>query len=88
MSSMRATTTALVRDLDVSPDDVRLAVEGYYVSYGLGPVVIGGPAFADLVAETVVSMEAAAAWLPVGAVVGRRLDHLVRRSEPTPVPEQ
>ena len=32
MSSMRATTTALVRDLDVSVDDVRLAVEGYHVS--------------------------------------------------------
>jgi hypothetical protein len=28
MSSMRATTTAVVRDLDVSLDDVRLAVEG------------------------------------------------------------
>ena len=33
---MRATTTALVRDLDVSVDDVRLAVEGYYVSAGWG----------------------------------------------------
>jgi hypothetical protein len=39
MSSMRATTTALVRDLDVTQDDVRLAVEGFYVSYGLGPDV-------------------------------------------------
>lgn len=88
MSSMRATTTALVRDLDVSLDDVKLAVEGYYVSYGVGPAVIGGTAFADLVAETVVSMEDAAAWLPVGAVVGRRLDELVWRSEPMPIPER
>ena len=87
MSSMRATTTALVRDLDVSVADVKLAVEGYYVSYGVGPAVIGGAAFADLVAETVVSMEDAAAWLPVGAVVGRRLDELIWRSEPSGVGE-
>ena len=88
MSSMRATTTALVRDLDVSPDDVRLAAEGFYVSYGLGPDVIGAAAFADLVAETVVSMEDAAGDLPVGAVVGRRLDVLTWRSEPSGVGEQ
>jgi hypothetical protein len=88
MSSMRATTTALVRDLDVSIDDVRLAVEGYYVSSGLGPDVIGGAQFADLVAETVVAMEEIAEALPVGAVVGRRLDHLTWRSEPSEVGEQ
>jgi hypothetical protein len=87
MSSMRATTTALVRDLHVSLDDVRLAVEGYYRSSGLGPDMIGGAAFADLVAETVVSMEDAAERLPVGAVVGRRLDYLTWRSEPTGVGE-
>ena len=85
MSSMRATTTALVRDLEVSIGDVKLAVEGYYVSTGLGPVDIGGAAFADLVAETVVSMEDAAEGFPVGAVVGRRLDYLTWRSEPSGV---
>ena len=88
MSSMRATTTALVRDLDVSIDDVRLAVEGYYVSSGLGPDVIGGAQFADLVAETVVAMEEIAEALPIGAVVGRRLDHVTWRSEPSEVGEQ
>jgi hypothetical protein len=36
MSSLRATTTALVRDLDFTIDDVRLAVEGYYVAAGMG----------------------------------------------------
>ena len=87
MSSMRATTTALVRDLAVSLDDVMLAVQGYYVSDGMGPDVIGGATFADLVAETVVSMEDAAADLPVGAVVGRRLDQLTWRSEPSGVGE-
>src|SRR5690349_2747507 len=88
MSSMRATTTALVRDLDVTLDDVRLAAEGFYVSYRLGPDVIGGAAFADLVAETVVSMEDAAEDLPVGAGVGRRLDELTWRSEPSGVEER
>jgi hypothetical protein len=88
MSSMRATTTALVRDLDVSIDDVTLAVEGYYVSSGLGPDVIGGAQYADLVAETVVAMEEIAETLPIGAVVGRRLDRLTWRSEPSEVGEQ
>lgn len=87
MSSMRATTTAVVRDLDVSVDDVLLAVEGYYVSSGLGPDLIGGAEFADLVAETVAEMTELAAVLPVGAVVGRRLDELIWRSEPSGVGE-
>ena len=84
---MRATTTALVRDLDVSIDDVKLAVEGYYVSSGLGPDLIGGADFADLVAETVVELAEVAEALPVGAVVGRRLDELIRRSEANDVTE-
>ena len=87
MSSMRATTTAVVHDLDVSVDDVLLAVEGYYVSSGLGPDLIGGAEFADLVAETVAEMTELAAVLPVGAVVGRRLDELIWRSEPSGVGE-
>lgn len=88
MSSMRATTTALVRELDVTQNEVKLAVEGYYVSSGLGPGDIGGAAFADLVAETVVSMEDAAEGFPVGAVVGRRLDYLICRWEPSGVAGQ
>ena len=86
MSSMRATTTALVRDLDVSLDDVRLAVEGYYVSAGTGPDVIGGPEFREVVSATLEDL-AQIAHLPVGAVVGRRLDHLTWRSEPSEVGE-
>ena len=66
MSSMRATTTALVRDLDVSFDDARLAVEGYYVSAGLGPDVIGEEAFTELVAETLIGMAEIADAVPVG----------------------
>jgi hypothetical protein len=88
MSSLKATTTALVRDLDLSVDDVRLAVEGYYVAAGMGPVVIGIEEFAEVVAATVDDMVDVAPNLPAGAVVGRRLDHLVWRSEPSEVGEQ
>jgi len=83
MSSMKATTTALVRDLDVSFDDARLAVEGYYVSAGTGPDVIGTREFAQLVAGTLGEMAEIARALPVGAVVGRRLERLVWRSAPS-----
>ncbi len=83
MSSLRATTTALVRDLDLSVDDVRIAVEGYYVAAGMGPDVIGRGEFAELVTATVDEMVDIAPSLPAGAVVGRRLDNLVWRSEPS-----
>lgn len=88
MSSMRATTTALVRELDVSVEDVRLAVEGYFVSAGMGPDLIGGAEFDEVVAATVEEMVAIAPSLPAGAVVGRRLDNLTWRSEPSGVGEQ
>jgi hypothetical protein len=84
MSSMRATTTALVRDLDLTPDDVRMAVEGYYTAAGMGPEAIGAEELAAAVAEELDIMARIAAWVPAGAVVGRRLDNLVWRSEPTP----
>jgi hypothetical protein len=88
MSSMRATTTALVRDLDVSIDDVKLAVEGYFVSAGMGPDVISGAEFTGMVAETLIEMTEIADAVPVGAVLGRRLDDLVVRSQPSEVGEQ
>src|SRR4051794_17772949 len=53
MSSLRATTTALVRDLDLSIDEVRLAVEGYYAAAGMGPDIIGAAEFGEVVSATV-----------------------------------
>jgi hypothetical protein len=88
MSSMRATTTALVRDLDLSVDDVRIAVEAHYVAAGMGPDTIGAAEFAELVSATVDELVDVAPSLPAGAVVGRRLDHLIWRSEPSEVREQ
>ena len=85
MSSLRATTTALMRDLDLSIDDVRLAVEGYYAAAGMGPEILGAEGFAEEVAATLDVMTLIARSVPVGAIVGRRLDNLVRRSEPSKV---
>ena len=51
MSSHRATTTALVRDLDLTYDDLRAAVEAHHVAAGLGPDVLGAEDFADLVED-------------------------------------
>jgi hypothetical protein len=83
MSSLRATTTALVRDLDLSIDEVRLAVEGYYAAAGMGPDIIGAAEFAEVVSATVDDLADVAPRLPAGAVVGRRLDNLIWRSEPS-----
>jgi hypothetical protein len=88
LSSKKATTTALVRDLDLSADDLRLAVGGYYAAGGMGRDVLGDAAFAEVVEETVAEMVELAPLLPADAVVGRRLDNLFWRSEPAPVPEQ
>jgi hypothetical protein len=79
MSSLKATTTALVRDLELSLDDVRLAVEGHYAAAGLGSAVLGEEQFAELVSETVDETVGFGRWWPEGTVVGRRLDHVVRR---------
>jgi hypothetical protein len=86
MSSMRATTTAVVRDLDVSLDDLRLSLTGYYVSAGIGPDVIGDAGFEDVLSATLEDL-AQIAHVPIGAVVGRRLDNLTWRSEPSEVVE-
>jgi len=85
MSSLRPTTTALVRDLDLSIGDLRLAVEGYFVAFGMGPDVIGPVEFAEVVSASVDDMVDIASYLPDGAVVGRRLDNLIWRSEPSEV---
>jgi hypothetical protein len=88
MSSMRATTTAMVRDVNVSFDDALLAVRGYWTSYGLRPEdFASGEEFAEFVADTAAGMAEIAAALPVGSVVGRRLDELIVRSQPGGVSE-
>jgi hypothetical protein len=88
MSSHRATTTALVRELDLTEADVRMALEGYYATAGMGPEVLGERDFAELVRDDLAFMSRIAEALPAGAVVGRRLDSLVWRSAPASRGEQ
>lgn len=71
LSSRRATTTALVRQLDFTADDVRLAVEGYVVAADMGPDVLGGEDFADVVTATVEDRVDLADRLPIGPAAGR-----------------
>jgi hypothetical protein len=87
MSSLKPTTTALVRDLDLTLDDLRMAVEGYYVSAGMGPDLLDPEEFDAEMSHQISCIQKVAATLPAGAVVGRRLDYLVWRSEPMPIPE-
>ena len=82
MSSQRATTTALVRELDLTYEDLRMAVEAHHTAAGLGPAVLGPADFADLVDETVEEAVHFARFWAVGTVVGRRLDHVHVRSLP------
>jgi hypothetical protein len=82
MGSMKATTTALVRDLDITYDDLRAAVEGYLVAAGSGPDLLGAAEFAELLEETVDDTVHFARFWPAGAVVGRSLDHVHVRSFP------
>jgi len=77
MSSRRATTTAVVRDLDLDEDDLRLAVESYYTAAGMGPDVLGDD-FATLVEGTVEESLLVGRSCDAGTVVRRRLDRLLR----------
>ena len=82
LGSRKPTTTALVRDLDISPADLRAAVEEFEVSRGLGPDVIGPEDFAELVEAKLEELDDIARSVQVGAVVGLRLEHLVWRRYP------
>ena len=81
MNSHRATTTVVVRDVDLDWDDVALAVTGYFTSGGLTPELMDDPEdFALLVVDTTQEMiRFGQAW-PVGTVLGRRLDSVRLRT--------
>jgi hypothetical protein len=78
-NSLRATTSAMVRDLDLTVEDVHLAVEAHLLAAGLTPDVLGAEVFADHLEESVHDVLRFAGFWPVGTVVGRRLDHVHRR---------
>ncbi|SDY22666.1 hypothetical protein SAMN05661080_02755 [Modestobacter sp. DSM 44400] len=66
----------MVWELDLTLDDIGLAVAGYYTSGGLGPDLLRADDFTDLVSETVEDVVEYARWFPAGTLVGRRLDHI------------
>jgi hypothetical protein len=70
LSSHRATTTAQVRDLALSRDDVMTALAGYYESAGYG---VFGPS--ELEHEVDNLLRVVSAW-DAGTVIERRLDRL------------
>ena len=82
MSSQRATTTAVIRELDLIYDDVELAVSGYYRTGGVCPDVIGVDEFAVLVNDQTHEVIRFAQAFPVGTVLGRRPDSVFPRSVP------
>jgi hypothetical protein len=80
LSSHRATTTALVRDLPISREDFTTALGGYYESAGYG---VFTPA--ELADEVDRLVDVATDWLP-GTIVERRLDYLTPRGLQLPRP--
>lgn len=80
LNSLRATTTALVRDLDLTYDDVRTALAAHLEAAGMGPDVLGAVDFADMLDEEVEQTIRYAQVWPAGTVVGRRLDSVHLRS--------
>ncbi len=82
LGSRKPTTTALVRDLDVSPAELRTAVEDFQVARGLGPDVIGTAEFEEVVEAELGLLERISRSVPADAVVGLRLEQLVWRRCP------
>ena len=80
LNSLRATTTALVRDLELSYDDVRLALSAHLVAAGMGPDVLGGTDFDDMLEEEVEQTIRYASVWDAGSIVGRRLDSVHLRT--------
>ncbi len=80
MNSHRATTTAVVRDLDLTEQDLVMAVIAYYTSGGLTPDLLGAQDFADMVDDVVRDLMTRPQYFPVGTVLSRRLDFVCRRT--------
>ncbi|WP_199589058.1 hypothetical protein [Blastococcus sp. TF02A-26] len=79
LTSRRATTTAVVAELDLSYDDLRAQVAEGFERSGFTPAVLDPLDFTELAEETADEMLHIARIWPVGTVVGRRLDNVHRR---------
>ena len=74
LASQRATTTALVRDLDLTRYDIELAVTAQFAADGLSAHAIGDEEYAELFTATVDEMVRFGTVWPAGTVVRRVLD--------------
>jgi hypothetical protein len=79
LTSRRATTTALVRDLDLTRDDVELAVASQFAAEGISAATIGDDEYAELFRDRVDEMIRFGDTWPEGTVVRRMLDGVTIR---------
>jgi hypothetical protein len=79
LRSERATTTALVRDVDLSREDLELAIAARFAADGLTAETIGDLEYAELFIDTVDEMVRFGAVWPEGTVVRRALDGVTIR---------
>jgi hypothetical protein len=79
LSSNRATTTALVRDLHLTREDLELAIARRLAAAGITAGVIGDLEYACLFVDTVDEMIRFGAVWPEGTVVRRTLDGVTIR---------
>jgi hypothetical protein len=79
LSSQRATTTALVRDLDLSPEDLEFAIAARFAADGITARTIGDLEYAYLFIDTVNELIRFGSTWPEGTVVRRTLDGVTIR---------
>jgi hypothetical protein len=79
LASRRATTTALVRDLDLTSEDLELAIAGQFEADGISAETIGADEYEDLFSHRVDEMVRFGAVWPEGTVVRRMLDGVTIR---------
>jgi hypothetical protein len=79
LRSDRATTTALVRDLDLTREDLELAVAGRFAADGITAEAIGDLEYAELFIDTVDEMIRFGDVWAEGTVVRRALDGVTIR---------
>src|SRR4051794_14535794 len=79
LHSQRATTTALVRDLSLTREDLELAIAARLAADGITVQAIGDLEYAELFIDTVEELIRFGAVWPEGTVVRRTLDGVTIR---------
>jgi hypothetical protein len=79
LRSRRATTTAVVRRLDLGREDLELAVAGWLAAVGITAEVIGDLEYAELFIDAVDDMVRFGAAWPENTIVRRSFDGVTIR---------